>query len=365
MAPLFDAAQFDSLEAYVAQLNAQLADKSAAEIVRWACATFGPRAVLSSSFGIQSAVMLHLVATNAPAGSRVPVILVDTGYLPRETYLFAASLEKQMDLDVRVYQSPISPARMEALYGKLYELETPEAHRQYGFMRKVEPMQRALRELDAAALLVGVRAQQTEHRQSMQVVNIQDGRLKICPILKWSKQDVDDYMAKHSLPYHPLKAQGYESVGDWHSSRPVTEADKGNDRAGRFNGKTQECGLHVDIDMSLDDLVIKDDPLALEQQQKKQAEQIKQLKKRIQTLGARVIFTKPTCKYCLASKEVFREREWAYDEISVPEEVSIPVLQQLVGKAVKTVPQIYLDGEYVGGYTELAAHLGIPSKFAQ
>lgn len=365
MAPLYDPALYDSLESYVEQLNAQLADKMADEIVQWAAAAFGKSLVLSSSFGIQSAVMLHLVTSNTLADARVPVVLIDTGYLPRETYLFAASLEKQMNLDVRVYQSPITPARMEALYGKLYEMETPEAHRQYGFMRKVEPMQRALKELEATALLVGVRAEQTAHRQGMQVVNIQDGRLKICPILKWSKQDVDDYMARHSLPYHPLKAQGYESVGDWHSSRPVTEADKGNDRAGRFNGKVQECGLHVDINMKLEDLAIKDDPLALEQQREEQQELVAKLQKRIQEAGARVIFTKPTCKYCLASKDVFRARGWDFQEVSVPTEVSIPALQALVGQAVKTVPQIYLEGEYVGGYSELVQHLGIPNKFEQ
>jgi phosphoadenosine phosphosulfate reductase len=365
MAPLYDPARFESLEAYAAHLNAQLADKTADEIVQWAAETFGAGLVLSSSFGIQSAVMLHLVTSNTSADTRVPVVLIDTGYLPRETYLFAASLEKQMNLDVRVYQSPITPARMEALYGKLYEMETPEAHLQYGFMRKVEPMQRALQELGTTALLVGVRAQQTQHRQSMQVVNIQDGRLKICPILRWSKQDVDDYMARHSLPYHPLKAQGYESVGDWHSSRPVTAEDAGNDRAGRFHGKVQECGLHVDINMTLDDLTIKDDPLALEQQRQEQLELVERFRKQVQEPGARVIFTKPTCKYCLASKDVFRERGWAFQEVSVPSEVSIPALQALVGQAVKTVPQIYLDGEYVGGYSELVKHLGIPNKFEQ
>lgn len=351
---LYDTKLYDSLESYVEQMNNQLAGKSALEIIEWAYATYGSGTVLSSSFGIQSAVMLNLARTVA---KKIPVVWIDTGYLPRETYLFATSLTKQLDLDVRVYQSPITPARMEALYGKLWEIETPEAHKQYGFMRKVEPMQRALKELNATALLVGVRADQTSHRESMKVVNIYDGRLKICPILKWTKQDVEEYMAAHALPYHPLKAQGYESVGDAHSSRPVTEADKGNDRAGRFNGVQQECGLHVELNMSLDDLQVLDDPLALSDDEQR----IAALTQRSKGI---VIFTKPTCKFCLAAKEVFRAREWDFDEVDVLSQVSIPTLQRIVGQPVKTVPQIFMDGKYIGGYTELVAHLGIPSKFA-
>ncbi|GMF10920.1 unnamed protein product [Phytophthora lilii] len=351
---IYDESRFASLDAYAEALNAQLAGKSAREVAQWAFDTFGERMVLSSSFGIQSAVMLHLVRG---VSRRVPVVWVDTGYLPPETYQFAAHLTKKLDLDVRVYQSPITPARMEALLGKLYELDTPEAHRQYGFMRKVEPMQRALKDLDAAVLLVGVRADQTQHRQHMKIVNAYEGRLKICPILHWTKQDVEQYMAANQLEYHPLKAQGYESVGDAHSSRPVTEADKGNDRVGRFNGKQQECGLHLDMhDMKLEDFTF-DDPLALSERD----QELQALTKRSKGI---TIFTKPTCKFCLAAKDVMREREWEFDEVSVPGEVSIQSLQQIVGQPVKTVPQIFLDGKYIGGYSEFVAHLGIPSRFA-
>uniref|UniRef100_A0AAV1TGP9 Phosphoadenosine phosphosulphate reductase domain-containing protein n=1 Tax=Peronospora matthiolae TaxID=2874970 RepID=A0AAV1TGP9_9STRA len=84
---------------------------------------------------------------------------------------------------------------MEAIYGKLNELEAHDAHRQYGYMRKVEPMQRALLELDAAVLLVGVRASQTQQRQHMRLVNVHKGRLKVCPILNWGKNIVEQRMA--------------------------------------------------------------------------------------------------------------------------------------------------------------------------
>ncbi|OWZ19929.1 Phosphoadenosine phosphosulfate reductase [Phytophthora megakarya] len=358
-ASVYDESQYESLEAYADALNAQLEGKTAQEIVKWTFETFGARTVLSSSFGIQSAVMLHLTRS---VSKNIPVVWVDTGYLPKETYQFAAHLTKLLDLDVRVYQSPITPARMEALYGKLHELETPDAHRKYGFIRKVEPMQRALKELNTAALLVGVRADQTQHRQNMKIVNVYEGRLKVCPILNWSKTQIEQYMTANELEFHPLKAQGYESVGDAHSSRPVTQADKGNDhkgndRAGRFNGKEQECGLHLDMhDMKLEDFKF-DDPLALSERD----QEFLALTKRAKGI---TVFTKPTCKYCLAAKDVMREREWAFDEVSVPTEVSIQSLQQIVGQPVKTVPQIFLDGKYIGGYTEFVTHLNIPSRFA-
>ena len=103
-------------------------------------------------------------------------------------------------------------------------------------------MPRALQELDAAVLLVGIRASQTQHRQRMRLVNVHEGRLKVCPILNWGKKDVEQYMAMNQLEFHPLQAQGYESVGDAHSSRPVTVADTGNDRAGRFGGVRHALG---------------------------------------------------------------------------------------------------------------------------
>ncbi|DAZ94325.1 TPA: hypothetical protein N0F65_012128 [Lagenidium giganteum] len=351
---IFDPTLYDSLESYAEQMNAQLADKSAREIVEWAVNTFGAGAVLSSSFGIQSAVMLHLARS---VNQEMPIIWIDTGYLPPETYQFAARLTKEMQLNLKVYQSVITPARMEALYGRLWEVETDEAHKQYGFIRKVEPMQRALKELDASALLVGVRADQTSHRENnMRVVNVYDGRLKICPILRWTKQDVDNYMAEHNLPYHPLEAQGYESVGDAHSSRPLTEADKGNERAGRFNGVVQECGLHIDINMKLEDLVVTENPLAL-------PESDRALLTKAKAKQSIVIFTKPMCKYCLAAKDEFRQRHLEFEEFTVGTDVSIQSLQKIVGAPVKTVPQIFIQGKYIGGYTELCGYLQIPSRF--
>jgi phosphoadenosine phosphosulfate reductase len=222
-------------------INRQWGDADAASLVQWGHETFDDGLVLSTSFGIQSAVMLHLVTQVVP---KIPVIWVDTGYLPVETYRFAEDLTALLDLNLKVYQSPLSPARMEAIHGRLWEQNDVEAFNRYDQIRKVEPMQRALNELGATAWLTGLRADQTSHRRSLDRVGIQDGRYKLMPILKWTAKQVYQYLVAHDLPYHPLFDKGYVTVGDWHSSRPITAADA-NERDTRFKGLKQECGLHL------------------------------------------------------------------------------------------------------------------------
>lgn len=232
-------------------LNQKLDRVEATALIEWSYQTFGQRLVMSTSFGIQSAVMLKLVTSVVP---NIPVIWVDTGYLPPETYRFAQQLTQCLSLNLQVYQSPMSPARMEALYGRLWEENSVEALNRYDRIRKVEPMDRALVELGAAAWLTGLRAGQTDHRKTLNRLEwqgfAQDGGAarqtcyKLMPILHWSSKNVYDYLMAHDLPYHPLWEQGYVSVGDWHSSRPLT-ADDVDERSTRFNGLKQECGIHI------------------------------------------------------------------------------------------------------------------------
>lgn len=222
-------------------LNQTFESASATELIEWGYQTFGEGLVLSTSFGIQSAVMLGLVTSVMP---NVPVIWVDTGYLPPETYRFAEQLIQRLSLNIQVYQSPMSPARMEAMYGRLWETGTVEAFNRYDSIRKVEPMQRALKALQATAWLTGLRAKQTDHRKTLNRIEMQGNRYKLLPILHWSSKDVYDYLKANNLPYHPLWEEGYVSVGDAHSSRPLT-ADDTDGRATRFNGLKQECGIHI------------------------------------------------------------------------------------------------------------------------
>ncbi|MEO1342318.1 MAG: phosphoadenylyl-sulfate reductase, partial [Cyanobacteria bacterium J06635_13] len=174
----------------LAQVNQQLENAKASHLVEWSAETFGDGLVMSTSFGIQAAVMLHLVTKVVP---QIPVIWVDTGYLPIETYQFAEKLIKRLELNLKVYQSPMSPARMEAIHGKLWEQDEVEAFNQYDQIRKVEPMQRALQELQATAWLAGLRRNQTSHRQGLSRIDRQDKLYKIYPILDWNAKDIYQY----------------------------------------------------------------------------------------------------------------------------------------------------------------------------
>jgi phosphoadenosine phosphosulfate reductase len=180
--------------------------RTAVETIVWASDRFGDGLVLSTSFGIQSAVMLHLATQVKPD---MPVVWVDTGYLSPETYRFAEQLRGRLGLNLTVYQSPLSAARMEALHGRLWEGDDLESLNRYNRIRKVEPMQRALGELGATAWLSGLRADQTDHRKTLQVVGWQNERAKILPILDWTARDIHQYLTANDLPYHPLFEQGY------------------------------------------------------------------------------------------------------------------------------------------------------------
>lgn len=222
-------------------INQQLEQAEAVDLVKWASWTFPQGLVMSTSFGIQAAVMLHLVTSILP---NIPVIWVDTGYLHPETYSFAEELTERLDLNLHVYQSPLSPARMEALYGPLWEVGSVEALNRYDQIRKVEPMRRALEDLKATAWLAGLRRNQTAYRQGLRRVEFQAERHKVFPILSWTAKDIYTYLTDHDLPYHPLFEKGYTTVGDWHSSRPLMDHDN-SDRDTRFQGLKQECGLHL------------------------------------------------------------------------------------------------------------------------
>ena len=211
---------------------------SAEERVRWAADQFGAGLVMTTSFGIQSAVMLDLVTRNLPG---IPVIFIDTGYLFPETYRFAEELTARLGLNLKTYNPAMTAARQEALYGRQWE-DGVEGLKRYNFINKVEPMERAVRELRATAWLAGLRRSQASTRSDLKVVERQNRITKIHPILDWDNRRVHRYLTEHGLPYHPLWEQGYASVGDHHSSARLGEGM--TEEQTRFGGLKRECGLH-------------------------------------------------------------------------------------------------------------------------
>jgi phosphoadenosine phosphosulfate reductase len=223
-----------------AALAQALAPLEAGERLRLLYRQFGSRLVATTSFGLQAAAMLHLIAEHAP---KVPVVFIDTGFLFPETYRYAEQLTSRLDLDLRIYQPTVSAARIQALWGELWQDGKAGADR-YALLTKIEPMNRALRELGGDVWLSGLRRSQSKTRADRPLAEQQKATLKIYPILDWSDAQMEAYFQAFDLPAHPLAAHGYVTMGDWHSTQPVTATD--DVESTRFGGTKYECGLHLD-----------------------------------------------------------------------------------------------------------------------
>jgi len=231
-------APLDVVDVDLAEANGLLEERTAEERVAWVLDRFKPHVVLSSSFGAQAAVLLHMVTRQWP---EIPVVLVDTGYLFPETYRFVDTLTERLGLNLKIYKAALSPAWQEARWGRLWE-QGVEGIDRYNKLNKVEPMQRALDELDARGWIVGLRRSQASTRKRLQVLAVQNGYLKLHPIVDWNDKHVYDYLTNFDLPYNPLWEQGYPSIGDWHTSHKLTDGML--EEEARFFGLKRECGLH-------------------------------------------------------------------------------------------------------------------------
>ncbi|BBC74103.1 phosphoadenosine phosphosulfate reductase [Altererythrobacter sp. B11] len=217
-------------------LNARFAGVDAATMLAELLAenTLGRVAVVSS-FGTESAVLLHLVAQADPA---TPVIFVDTLKMFQETLDYRETLTQRLGLTNSSTVTP-DPAVLAAKdeNGLRWSWDPDGCCA----IRKVEPLKRAKEGLDT--WISGRKAFQSVTRENLPRFEVEAGRLKINPLGDWIKADLDAYFEAHDLPRHPLEAKGYLSVG----CEPCTSTVKpGEDpRAGRWRGwdKT-ECGIH-------------------------------------------------------------------------------------------------------------------------
>ena len=225
-----------------ADLSRELEGLTSGERIQLLVDHFPGELVATTSFGAQAAIMLHLLKTHAP---EVPIVFIDTGYLFPETYQFAEQLIKKWDLNLRVYQPLLSSARLEALYGKLWEQGDAGAAK-YGVITKVEPMNRAMKEIGAKVWLSGLRRDQSKSRGDRAMAEQQKATLKVYPIIDWNSDDVSRYLEENAIPPHPLVAQGYVSIGDWHSTKQLEPGMTAEQT--RFDGAKRECGLHLPSD---------------------------------------------------------------------------------------------------------------------
>ncbi len=231
------------LKTSLIEAREKLAKLTPEKRLEWAFEQFEHKFAITTSFGIQSSVLLNMIQ-KLNIENQIRVIWVDTGYLPPETYQYAASLSEKLDLKITVVQSSISPARMEALYGKLWQNNSLKDLETYHQIRKVQPLEEAFKKHTINCWASGVRSGQTNNRSNMHTLDLIRERISLRPILEWSQKDIFYYMKKHDLPQHPLFEKGYSTIGDWHSSAP--DANDSLGRKTRFGGLKEECGIHIE-----------------------------------------------------------------------------------------------------------------------
>ncbi|MXN66261.1 phosphoadenylyl-sulfate reductase [Stappia sp. GBMRC 2046] len=228
----------DPAEAVAAEaraLEAQHGNASTEEILRVALDLYGDRIGLVSSFGADSAVLLHIVAKIDP---HVPVIFVDTRKHFAETLSYRDELAGRLGLtDVRsVTPEPEDIAAADA-DGALWLRDNDRCCH----IRKVMPLARALKGFDA--WISGRKRFQSAGRSILPAFEPEEGRIKINPLAAWSAADIIAHMKEHDLPRHPLVAKGYPSIGCMPCTDKVAEGE--DPRAGRWRGQDKtECGIH-------------------------------------------------------------------------------------------------------------------------
>ncbi|GIX31761.1 MAG: phosphoadenylyl-sulfate reductase [Porticoccaceae bacterium] len=182
----------------LARFNAELRDRSPEEIIRWALG-LGLKVFASTSFAPYSAALLHILHRTAP---QVPVIWVDTGYNLPDAYRTAEKIMQLIPLDYRIYIPQMTAERRNALMGGIPHPDDDEAlHREFTRQVKLEPFERAVRELGGQVWITGIRRQETDFRKTLDIVSLDSrGLLRVAPLFYWSDEQLADYVARHELP---------------------------------------------------------------------------------------------------------------------------------------------------------------------
>ncbi|MGK5641430.1 phosphoadenylyl-sulfate reductase [Streptomyces sp. URMC 126] len=223
------------LERLALRAGRELEDAPAPDILRWAVDTFGDRFCVTSS--MEDAVVAHLASRVRPG---VDVVFLDTGYHFPETIGTRDAVAAVMDVNVVTLTPPQSVAEQDAAYGPALHDRDPDL---CCALRKVRPLEAGLTAYDAWA--TGLRRDESPTRAGTPVVgwDARRGKVKVSPIARWTRDDVDAYVAEHGVLTNPLLMDGYASVGCAPCTRRVREGEDA--RAGRWAGRAKtECGLH-------------------------------------------------------------------------------------------------------------------------
>jgi phosphoadenosine phosphosulfate reductase len=224
----------------LARKSAELEGAAPEEILAFAFATY-PRIALSTAFGVEGCVLIDMAVRLRPD---VPVFTVDTDYLFPESLALRERMRQRYGLRLEVLSPRLTIAEQEARHGvRLYESDPDLCCS----LRKVEPTKRAIQGLDA--WISGIRRDQAPSRSATAILERyehDDGRpyVKVSPLARWTRKEVWSYVTTHDVPYSELHDRGYESIGCWPCTRPVTPGE--GEREGRWAGRGKtECGIHT------------------------------------------------------------------------------------------------------------------------
>ena len=225
-------------------------DWPAERLIEWGLDEFAPRIALSASFGSPEG-MLILDLTHRIDPGRARVFTIDTGRLPQETYDLMDQVRDRYGIEIEVYFP--QPEKVQAMvreHGLNLFYESVENRRLCCGVRKVEPLGRALVDLDA--WIAGLRREQGVTRAEVHTVEIDqvhEDRIKLNPLAHWSRADVWSYVQTNNIPVNVLHTKGYPSIGCAPCSRAVPEGE--DERSGRWwweHAESRECGIHVDYE---------------------------------------------------------------------------------------------------------------------
>lgn len=225
-------------------LNQQLAKLEPQDVLKW-CLTSLPNLYQTSAFGLTGLAIMDMIAKNDfVIQPNIDLIFLDTLYHFNETIDLVQRVQQHYpQLKIHTYKPEgcQTAQEFEAKHGERLWETNDEL---YDYVAKVEPAQRAYSDLNVKAVMTGRRRTQGGKRGEIDILEVDDaGLIKVNPLANWTFKDVQAYIKANNVPTNALLDQGYRSVGDWHSTQPVTDSE--DERAGRWKGqKKSECGIH-------------------------------------------------------------------------------------------------------------------------
>jgi phosphoadenosine phosphosulfate reductase len=245
------------------KMNENFEKMSAEEIIKWALQKYGDKVALASSFGAEDVILIDMLVkiyrsmfnVQRSTNNQPRIFTLDTGRLPQETYDVMDRIREKYNVEIKVfYPDARAVEDIVEKYGFNLFYKSIELRQLCCRIRKVEPLNRAFKELNLDAWICGLRREQSVTRAEIKKIeyelrttnNEQRTIVKISPLADWTEKQVWDYIKKNNVPYNTLHDKGYPSIGCAPCTRSVRKIE--DIRAGRWwweEPDKKECGLHT------------------------------------------------------------------------------------------------------------------------